>query len=436
LPFSLIGMTEDLLHFIWKFRLLRPISLCTTDHVPLQIIHPGEHNTHAGPDFSNGRIRLGDTEWAGNIEIHKRSSEWYQHNHQYDKAYNNVILHVVYEHDKAVFTSENSPLPCLELKDLIAPGILDKYKVLYKNRQEIPCGSQFSQCKDTVREPWLERMLVERLEGKTAAIKELFAFTRQNWDETFYLLLCRTFGFKVNADPFLQLGRILPLTLLLKYADKPLQLEALLFGQSGLLAGEFELDHPKQIKKEFAFLKHKYNLSPMDGQQWKFLRMRPGNFPSIRIAQMAVFIQQYQHTFSKVVEAKSPEEVKDLFRISASGWWRTHYTFKALSPAADKNLGESSIENILINAVCPILFFYGKARKEEKLCEKALDWFSLLKPESNQVTRLFEDLLFAPGHAGHSQALLQLHGNYCKGKKCLQCAIGTHILKAKETTSV
>lgn len=422
-------MTEDLLHFIWKFKLLRPISLCTTDNLPLQIIRTGEHNTHAGPDFSNGRIKLGDTEWAGNVEIHRLSSEWDRHNHQWDKAYDTVILHVVHTHDKEVFNSKNQPVPCLELKNYLEPGLLEKYESLYKNRQEIPCGTAFSQCKDTVRGPWLERVLVERLETKTAFIKELFEFSQRNWDETFYLLLCRSFGFKVNAEPFLQLGRQTPLHTLLKYSGNPLQVEALLLGQSGLLEGEFKEEYPLELQKEYAFLKHKHGLQPVAGQSWKFLRMRPGNFPTIRIAQMAAFIGQYQHAFSKITEAEKIEDVKKLFTVKASPWWNTHYTLKEPSITQEKKLGDSSIESILVNTVCPILFFYGKERKEETLCEKALDWYSALKPESNQVTRLFEKLDFKPAHAAHSQALLQLNEGYCKKKKCLQCGIGTALLK-------
>ncbi len=424
-------MTEELLHFIWKFKLLKPVSLYTTTKIPVKIVNTGEHNTHAGPDFSNGRIILGDTQWAGNIEIHRRSSEWNLHNHQWDNAYNNVILHVVYEHDKEVFNAKGQPIPTIELKDFIEADTIYKYDTLYMQKQEIPCGNQFSACPSIVKEPWLERMLVERLEGKTAFIKDLFAFTGHNWDESFYLLLCKNFGFKVNAEPFLQLGRQTPLHLLLKYADKPELLEALLLGQSGLLAGEFKEDYPKQLQKEFAFLQHKHQLLPMAKEQWKFLRMRPGNFPTVRIAQMAAFIKNYQHTFSKIIEAKTVKEVKTLFKITASPFWKNHYTLKEPSILQEKKIGDLSIENILINTVCPMLFFYGKERKEESLCEKAVDWYRQLKPESNNISKKYEALGFKPEHAAHSQALIQLHASYCSVKKCLQCGIGTHILKAK-----
>jgi len=429
-------MTEDLLHFIWKFRLLKPVSLCTTANLPLEIIRTGEHNTHAGPDFSNGRIRIGSTEWAGNIEVHWRSSEWNLHNHQVDKVYDNVILHVVHEHDKEVFNSKGQPIPCLELRHYMEPGVLEKYEKLYRNKREIPCGGLFSQCPDVTREPWLERMLIERLAEKTSFLKEVHAFTKGNWDETFYLLLCKNFGFKVNAEPFLQLGKLIPLNLLVKHADNPIQVEALLFGGAGLLEGEFTDDYPQRLKKEFVFLAHKYALPSPLQSHWKFMRMRPANFPTIRIAQMAAFVQAYQGTFSRILEAKNPQEVKELFRLSASPWWQNHYTFKASSIKKEKELGNTSIENILINTVCPLLFFYGKEREEEDLCQKALDWYSRLKTESNQVTKLYEALSFEPRHAGHSQALLQLHANYCKTKKCLRCAIGTYLLQNSHETTL
>ncbi len=428
-------MTEDLLHFIWKFKLLRPIPLCTTDNLPVRIIHPGEHNTHSGPDFSNGRLRIGDTEWAGNIEIHRLASEWNRHNHQCDTAYDNVILHVVLTHDKDVFNSRNQPVPCLELKNYLEPGILERYEALYKNRQEIPCGSGFSQCKETVRASWLERILIERLEGKTAFIKELFEFTGKNWEETFYLLLCKSFGFKINSEPFLQLGRRTPLNLLLRYADNPLQLESLLFGQAGLLEAEFEEAWPNALKKEYAFLKHKHSLEPMSAVQWKFLRLRPGNFPTIRIAQLAAFIREHSQAFRDIIAGNTIEEIRDLFRVEASDWWKNHYTFKELSPGGVKKPGSDSIDSMVINTVLPLLFFYGKERDDEKHCEKALDWYSSLAPENNHITRHYEELGFTCQNAAHSQSLLELHAGYCKKRKCLSCGIGMALLQPEELTS-
>ena len=420
-------MTEHLLHFIWKYKLLKPVNLYTTSNTELLIIKNGEHNTHAGPDFTNARIKLGDTEWAGTIEIHKKSSDWFLHNHQTDKAYDNVILHVVYEHDKEIHNSKQQPIPCLELKQFLMDGVLDKYENLYQNKKQIPCGTLFNDVPDIIKEPWLERMLLDRLEAKTNFIQELFTFTKNNWDETFYLLLFKNFGFHINSDAFLQIAKSIPLTTLLKHANSTTQVEALLFGQSGLLHKDLKDEYAQTLFKEYTYLKHKYQLTSIP-HNLKFLRLRPQNFPTIRLAQLTNFILKYQHTFSKIVEATQIEDVKKLFTISVSEYWKTHYTLDELSIFEEKNFGKSSIENIIINTVCPLLFFYGKTKQNETLIEKAIQWYDELKPEKNNITKLFEELSFKPKHAGHSQALIQLNNSYCTHKKCLQCSAGVFIL--------
>lgn len=423
-------MTEDLLHFIWKYKLLKPILLYTTSNTELKITKYGEHNIHAGPDFSNARIKLGDTEWAGTIEIHKKSSDWFLHNHHTNKAYDNVILHVVYEYDKEIYNSKEQPIPCFEMKHFLQDGVIQKYESLYQNKQAIPCGSLFNDVPDIIKEPWLERVLVERLETKTNFIQELFTFTKNNWDETFYLLLCKNFGFHINSDAFLQLGKSIPLTTLLKHTNVPVQIEALLFGQAGLLNKDLKDNYVQSLFKEYIYLKHKYNLTPIP-HNLKFLRLRPLNFPTIRLAQLSNFSLKYQHTFSKIVEADTIEKVKNIFTVSVSDYWKTHYTFDEVSVFKEKELGKSSIENIIINTVCPLLFFYGKMKQDESLIEKSVKWYYELKPEKNNITKLFEELSFKPKHAGHSQALIQLNNNYCSQKKCLQCSLGVFILSKK-----
>jgi hypothetical protein len=233
----------------------------------------------------------------------------------------------------------------------------------------------------------------------------------------------------VNAEPFLHLGRITPLEILLRHSNRPFQLEALLLGQAGLLEGDLSDPYVLQLQKEYAFLKHKYQLRPMNGQSWKFMRMRPVNFPTVRIAQMAAFLQHFQHAFSRIIEAENMEQIKELFHVSASDWWNEHYTLKRVSSKTRKELGPSSIENILINTVCPLLFFYGRKRDSQAHCEKALDWFRKINAEDNHITRMYGKVLFEPQHAAHSQALIQLHTNYCSKKKCLHCAIGAQALR-------
>jgi hypothetical protein len=309
-------------------------------------------------------------------------------------------------------------------------GVLEKYENLYKNKQPIPCGTLFTNVPDIIKEPWLERMLVDRLEDKTNFVQELFTFTKNNWDETFYLLLFKNFGFHINSDAFLQIAKSIPLNTLLKHANSTQQVEALLFGQSGLLHKDLKDEYTQNLFKEYNYLKHKYQLIPIP-HNLKFLRLRPQNFPTIRLAQLANFILKYQHTFSKIVEATKIEDVKKLFTISVSDYWQTHYTLDELSVFEEKNFGKSSIENIIINTACPLLFFYGKIKQDESLIEKAVKWYDELKPEKNNITKLFEELSFKPKHAGHSQALIQLNNNYCTNKKCLQCSIGVFILSKK-----
>jgi hypothetical protein len=423
-------MTEDLLHFIWKYKLLKPVDLYTTAQDRLLITKTGEHNTDAGPDFTDARIKLADTEWAGTVEIHKKSSDWFLHNHHTNHAYDNVILHVVYEHDKDIYNSKQQIIPCLQLKDILVEDVIESYESLYQNKQVIPCGKLLQPVPDIVKEPWLERMLIDRLETKTDFIKEIYTFTKHNWEETFYILLFKNFGFHVNSDAFLQVAKSLPLTVLLKHANSGMQVEALLFGQSGLLHENFKDSYGQTLLKEYNYLKHKYSLTSIP-HQLKFLRLRPQNFPTIRIAQLANFVTKYQHTCSKLLEAKSVDEVKKLFAIQVSAYWKTHYTFDEASILKEKSFGNLSVENIIINTACPLLFFYGKTKQEESLVDKALGWYDALKPEKNNITKLFEELSFKPKHAGHSQALLQLNSSYCSKKKCLQCGIGVHILRKK-----
>jgi hypothetical protein len=420
-------MTEDLLHFIWKYKLLKPVNLYTTLNKSIEIIRHGEHNLNSGPDFTNARITLDGIEWAGTIEIHKKSSDWFLHHHETDKAYDNVILHVVYQHDKEIYNSKRQTIPCLELKDILIDDVISKYKNLYQSKRQIPCGTLFMSVSAVIRESCLERMLIERLETKTNFIKELFNFTKNNWDETFYLLLFKNFGFHVNSDAFLQIAKSIPLTVLLKHVNSSMQIEALLYGQSGLLHQNLKDEYGKSLLKEYKYLKHKYDLGPIP-HNLKFLRLRPQNFPTIRIAQLANFISNYQHTFSKIIESNSISEVKKLFATSVSDYWKNHYVFDEENIFKEKDLGTLSIENIIMNTVCPILFFYGKEKNNDGMIEKSVKWYEELKPEKNHIVKLFEEFGFKPKNALHSQALIQLYTNYCEYTKCLQCTIGVSII--------
>ncbi len=423
-------MKEDFLHYLWRMRKFDQSELKTTDGEPLTILKTGEHNKDAGPDFSNGRIRIGNILWAGNIEIHLKSSDWYLHKHQNDYAYNSVILHVVLDEDEPVFRKNGERIPCLEIKKHIPPKISKIYQRLKQNEHWIPCEHQFNHVPEITKNLWLDRLLVERLEHKIIDISRSLEMNKHNWEETFYQFLARGFGVKVNVEPFGQLAQSLPLKILTKHKTSLFQLEALLFGQAGMLSKEFEHEYPKRLKKEYSFLKKKYQLIPIQVESWKFMRMRPANFPTVRIAQFATLIYQSTYLFSKVLVAKNVKEVENMFEVKISNYWQAHYIFDKKSINRNKSLGKSSIHLLIINTMIPFLFLYGKLNSKEVLKSKALDLLEELPAEKNTIITQWKKLGAMPGSAYQTQALLQLKKHYCDKKNCLNCSIGYALLKA------
>jgi len=423
-------MKEDFLHYLWRMRKFEHQGLKTSCGLALTILNPGIHNLDAGPDFSNARIRMGDMLWAGNVEIHLKASEWYKHQHQGDKAYDNVILHVVLEDDQSVFRQNGSHIPCLELRQRIPPKLLENYQRLQSNHHWIPCQHHVQKVTNLDRQLWLDRLLVERLEQKTEEIEQSLIINKQDWETSFYQFLARSFGVKVNSEPFEQLAKSLPLSILKKHRDNHFQIEALLFGQAGMLDKTFKDDYPRRLQKEYDFLKKKYKLRAIPVQRWKFLRMRPANFPSVRIAQFARLIYQSAHLFSKVLAAQNITELKNMFCLKISNYWQTHYVFDKPSVKRDKKLGKTSIELLIINTIAPFIFFYGKSKANDALQEKALDWLEALSPEQNKILEGWKIVGFEAQSAYQSQALLQLKKAYCDSKRCTACSIGHAILKA------
>jgi hypothetical protein len=423
-------MQEDFLHFLWRFRRFDHSNLTTTEGEPLEILHPGDYNSHAGADFSNARLKIGTTEWAGNVEMHLRASDWLQHRHQDDPAYGTVILHVVLEEDRPVLRQTGERIPCLEMKKRVPASLAGLYKKLLHNEYWIPCRHQFFSVAEVTKNLWLDRMLVDRLEQKTEAIRQALERNRNDWEETFYQVLARNFGMRVNAEPFEALARSLPQKILAKHRDNPLQIEALLFGQAGLLEGDFAgEDYPAKLKTEYVFLQKKYGLSPLSAVVWKFLRLHPGNFPTIRIAQFAGLVQRSVHLFSKVMEAETWADNERFFDVSLDGYWLTHYTFGKISPRKKKSLGQEAIRLIGINTIAPFLFVYGCMRGESLYKDKALQLLEELPPERNAIIAGWEKLGMEPKSAYQTQALLQLKNEYCQRKRCLHCAIGGAILR-------
>ncbi len=402
-------------------------ELKTTAGEPLEILAPGRRNTDAGPDFFNARIKIGETVWAGNVEVHLRASDWNRHIHDKDKAYDNVILHVVGADDKSVVRTTGQPLPAFEMR--YNPQLEARYDALLQSADWIPCGHRAANIALFRIKHFLSRLLVERLEQKSAQINDTLAATRNDWHEAFHQLLFRAFGFGVNALPFELLAKSIPPAAIAKQRASLLQIEALLFGQAGLLNDDLPDDYHAALKKEYLFLRNKYSLKPIEPHLWKFLRIRPSNFPTIRIAQLAQLLSRPVDISEQVLAFGSISELQALFAVQASDYWNTHYHFGKESKKQPKPLGKSSAQRIIINLIVPYLFAYGKAHANEPLCEKALAILETLPPESNHIIAGWKHLGIAPENAFYAQSLIQLKTAYCNSKQCLSCAIGIGLLK-------
>lgn len=413
------------LHYLWKFRLVNNLSTVTGE--PVDVIHPGINNADAGPDFFNAKIRIGNTLWAGNVEIHLRTSDFKKHGHQHDKNYSNLILHVVYEND----TESNSTIPLTELKGKFSLSLLKNYLYLSASKKDIPCSNQIQQVNPLSVGAWLERMLAERLERKADTIRTILIENKNNWEETFYRLLSVNFGFKLNAVPFEMLARLTPLKVLARHKNNLLQLEAVLFGQAGLLPEKPEDDFHTSLLREYHLIQNKFKLKPMDGAVWKFARTRPSNFPTIRISQFASLIYKSSQLFSKIIETTRAKSLASIFECEASDYWKEHYHFSKKSKTSTrKNLGKSGIENILINTVAPILFLYGTERNDERFKDRAVSLLQFLPSEKNHIISQWNGCGIKSDNAADSQALLELKKYYCSKLKCLSCSIGNSILNS------
>ena len=425
-------MTEDFLYYIWQFRLTKG-ELTTADGEAVTVIDPGQRNEDSGPDFFNARVKIGQTEWAGNVEMHVRASDWVKHGHQDDHAYDSVILHVVHDCDMEIHNHQKEVIPCLELKNNMEEALYFRYRKLTGSRNWIACAPQLKEVPDLIVFSWLNRLLIERLERKTESIESYLQSSNGHWEEAFYYALARNFGFNVNAEAFEQLARSLPLEVLAKNRSDIFKLEALLFGQSGLLNPKLKDAYVQNLLAEYDFLRKKYSLEPIASYQWKFMRLRPVNFPTIRIAQFAQLIHKSTHLLSKIVEAQKLEKLRDFFRLETTEYWLDHYSFGKSSKARKKLFGDSSFDLVLINTIVPFLFVYANHQKDDELKERALDFLSRTKAEQNSIIRKFAESGIKSSNASQTQALLTLKNDYCKYLKCLDCAIGSRlILKGKK----
>ena len=436
-------MREEFLYYLWENRLTDK-DLKTTEGESVEMVATGYRNTDSGPDFLEAKIQIGDKLWAGHVEIHVKTSDWNRHGHQSDKAYKNVILHVVYENDTQV-----NDIPTLELKGHFDESLFAQYQKLISSKNWIPCEKSIAKVPIFTRLSWLDRMAVERLESKSETVTKILEANQFDWEDALYKLLMRYFGLKVNNEAFETLSNILPFKTLLKHADNLTQVEAMLMGCAGFLEDDFTEEYPLLLKREFAVMKAKFNLITMPAERWRFMRMRPSNFPTIRLAQMAQLIHKNGCLFSKIREAKNGNEVKALFDVAASEYWKTHWRFNQRLPQCDsptsqksgavglsyhgsrktpKHLGDTTADVLIINAVAPLLFCYGKLHKNESVCETAIQFLEETEAEDNAIIRHYASCGITAQNAMQTQGLLHLYSYFCKRKRCIECRIGNVLL--------
>ena len=394
------------------------------------IVKNGTYNTNSGPDFLNAQLKIDNQFWSGNIEIHLKSSDWYLHNHEVDSNYDAVILHVVWEHDADIYMKNNIPIPTLVLKDLVDQNLLKNYTNLlsYKTLW-IPCQNQITSIDSFTFFNWKERLFFERLESKSIVICDLLKTSNNNFEAVLFQLLAKNFGLKVNGDSFLQLAQSIDFSIIRKEQFNEQKLAALLFGQAGFFDGMVEEEYFLLLKNEYDYLKHKYNLYPISNKQFSFFRMRPNNFPTIRIAQLVSLFSEQQNLFSKLMKIEKLDAFYTLFSLSVNDFWKIHYTFQTRSKKSDKKLTKSFIDLLLINTIIPLKFVYQKNRGGADE-ENILKLIQQIKPEKNSIISKFSELKINSTSAFQTQALLELKNNSCAPKRCLECAIGNKLLRS------
>ncbi|MCW3126955.1 MAG: hypothetical protein JWO03_2613 [Bacteroidetes bacterium] len=430
-PFTFGFMKEDLLHFIWRYRLYDTTDLKSTDDQTVEIIQPGLYNTDAGADFGNARIRIGGVLLAGNVEMHVRQKDWYTHRHDHDAAYNNVILHVVYEvDDKPTLLQNGQPVPVLNLKGHIAQQLLSRYELLKDSRAKIPCESMIKTLpEDLSMTSYYDKLVIERMQSKVAVTESMLAASRNDWDQVAFRMIAGYFGGSVNKEPLRQLASSLPLSVIHKHRAEPLQIEGLLFGQAGMLAADFDDEYPRALKREYTYLRKLHTLMPMEAQAWKFFRVRPVSFPTVKIAQLAALLVKEEHLFGSILACRTLSELRAFFEVRVNPYWDTHFQFDKPAAKGGASPGNMLTDVLVINAVVPLLFSYGRYKDDENLCQRALDLLYEIPAEDNAIIRMWDGLGLKAKTANDTQALLQLNNEYCVNKRCLHCQIGLKLLQ-------
>lgn len=421
-------MKEDFLHYLWKFKKFDTLNLKTFNGEEITIINVGQYLELAGPDFFNAQISIGNQKWAGNVEIHLKSSDWYVHHHERDQAYENVILHVVWEHDTEIFRKNNTEIPVLELKKYVDSETIANYQSLMAPKSWIFCEKQLKVIPQFVLKNWQERLFFERLERKSNPIFELLEQTNQDWEAVLFCLLAKNFGLNTNGEIFLKIAQSIPFSIIRKESFEIENLEALLLGTAGLLDSEKEDNYFKDLKFRYFYLLHKYQLEKTIVEPVQFFKHRPDNFPTIRLSQLANLYHGQQNLFSKISESNSVKSIYETFDVSTSDYWQSHYQFDKESPAKKKKLSKSFIDLIAINTIIPLQFAYAKSQGKE-ISEDLIQLLDEVAPEKNAILDKFSSFGIKSKSAFESQSLLQLKNEYCNTRRCLECAIGMELLK-------
>ncbi|WP_018618410.1 DUF2851 family protein [Spirosoma luteum] len=429
-------MPESFLYFIWQYQYFNKASLATTDGEVIQVLHTGFRNYDAGPDFTHARLLINEVEWVGTVEMHCRTSDWLSHRHQHDRAYDNVILHVVWQDDRStngrrVDRTNGTALPTLELSPLTDVALLDRFHALNDAVDSIPCAGQFRAVSPLRITSMLDKAMLQRLERKATAVRLVFEQTNGDWEETAYRMLAINMGFKINADPMEQLSRAVPLKAILKHRDALHQVEALLFGTAGLLALEEADEYIVMLQREYRFLAAKYSLADrqVEAHAWKWGRLRPANFPTLRLAQLARLLTNQGSLFSLFADMMDTETLLSVLQVQPSAYWQSHYRFGKTTEKPAPALGQTSAENIVVNTVVPLLAAYAHHRGEPAYIDRAISLLEGLPAEKNHLTDKWNTLGLGIRTAFDSQAAIELHNEFCAVKKCLSCQVGAELLK-------
>ena len=420
---------EQLLHYVWKHKIFPLKELKTTTGQQVEVIDTGLANTDAGPGFFNAKLKLDGVLWIGNIEIHERSSDWFKHGHHADAGYNSVILHIASEIDMEISRSNGERIPQIQL--ICPEAVRTNYKELLETASYPPCYRIIPSLPPFTAHSWMTALQMERFEQKATLLNERLKRCQGNWEDAFFITLARNFGFGLNGDAFETWAHQLPFRAVDKHRNDLFQIEAIFFGQAGILEDSDGDGYYLRLKKEYTYLQHKFGLIPMDASLWRFLRLRPANFPHIRIAQLACLYHRAYGLLSRIMETETLQGVRDILKGGTSEYWLTHYTFGGSSPSRPKTLSNTSLDLLIINTVVTFLYAYGLHKGNRVLCARAGSFLEELKAENNYITRMWEQCGMKASNAADSQALIQLKKEYCDKKKCLYCRIGYEYLKRK-----